>query len=584
MRFSSILIFSFLLFSRAAAYAGGPVEMTRLSDSVFSVRYGGCSEIVVRTGLELDNGGKQADCDVRILESAVALRYVSDEPMNVISELTEWKIPSGTQVWYFERNNFWKLKSYAGVWKSCDISELYKISSQGPLQGLPLVFRFPDGKYCMLTEVALRDFSGMRAKAFQGNRIGVNFTEKYGFRAGAVSPWRLLYFADNLNDLVNCSAIKELSPAPDPEIYPDLSYVKPGKCVWRWFAKGTGTPSEEKEMIDAAAELHFSYSMIDDGWIKWQNRWEKVRELSDYASSKNVRLILWKDSKDIADTTADRYVMKSWLDTVASVGVSGIKVDFINAESEDKVDFETSLLEEAAKRKLQVVFHGCHKPTGEQYTFPNELSREAVRGMELNKMAEDGFVSAAHNAALPFTRCLVGNTDYTPLSFVVPGNTSFAHQIATFVCFTSGLQVLAEDPYVLLENEYFKPACDFLREVPDVWDETRVLPPSEIGKLAVIARRSGDDWYVGVLNGESTVREIELDLRSLGLSGRCRIGSFTDDMEAEKVLLPENEHRPSKLERVPSVPFEYSVRNTKAGKISLTLAPDGGAVLIVRNK
>lgn len=574
----------FLLSGWVTALAGNPIRLEKLSDSTYSVRYRDCGNILIRTGFEFANDGKQADCEVRLLESAVALRYVCKEPMEVKSELTEWTMPEGTEVWYFERNNFWKLKSYAGVWKSCDISELHKVSSQGPVQGLPLVFRFPNGKYGFLTEVALHDFSGMRAKSFPGNRIGVNFTEKDGFRAGTASPWRLLYFADNLNDLVNCTAIKELSPEPDPEIYEDISYVRPGKCVWRWFAKGTGTPAEEKEMIDAAAELGFSYSMIDDGWIRWKNRWEEVRRLSGYAVSKNVRLILWKDSKDIADASDDYADMRSWLDTVANTGVAGIKVDFINSESAPKVDFETTLLKEAARRKLQVVFHGCHKPTGEQYTYPNELTREAVRGLELNKMKEDGFVSAAHNAALPFTRCLVGNTDYTPLSFVVPGNTSFAHQIATFICFRSDLQVLAEDPYVFLENEEFRPVCNFLREVPATWDEIRVLDPSEIGKLAVIARRSGNDWYIGILNGEDKEKSFVIDLKDLGLRGRCHIGSFTDDMAAEKVLLPENDHRPARMERFPAVPFRYGTQNVKVGKYEIQLAPDGGAVLVVRSK
>lgn len=580
----SLATFIFLLSFGASALAGGPIGLEKLSDSTYSVRYSDFGKILIRTGIELADDRENADCEVRLLESAVALRYVSDEPMEVKSELTEWTMPEGTEVWYFERNNFWKLKSYAGVWKSCDISELHRVSSQGPVQGLPLVFRFSNGKYGLLTEVALRDFSGMRAKAFPDNRIGVNFTEKDGFMAGNCSPWRLLYFADNLNDLVNCAAIRELSPEPDPEIYGDISYVRPGKCVWRWFAKGTGTPSEEKEMIDAAAELGFSYSMIDDGWIRWQDRWEEVRKLSGYAASKDVRLILWKDSKDIADASDDYAGMRSWLDTVANAGVAGIKVDFINSESEPKVDFETTLLKEAARRRLQVVFHGCHKPTGEQYTYPNELTREAVRGLELNKMKEDGFVSASHNAALPFTRCLVGNTDYTPLSFVVPGNTSFAHQIATFICFSSDLQVLAEDPYVILGNEYFRPVCDFLRGVPDTWDETRVLEPSEIGRLAIIARRLGKDWYIGILNGEDKKKNIVIDLNGLGLRGRCHIGSFTDDMAAEKVLLPENDHRPARMERFPAVPFRYGSQNTKAGNYGIQLAPNGGAVLVVRSR
>jgi len=119
-------------------------------------------------------------------------------------------------------------------------------------------------------------------------------------------------------------------------------------------------------------------------------------------------------------------------------------------------------LKECALRSLMVNFHGCQSPSGESYTYPNEITREGIRGLELNKMSE-GPITSYHNALLPFTRLAVGHGDYTPLSFVNPGNTTFAHQLATMVAFNSPLQVVAEDPEILLHNSLVTPALDFIK-------------------------------------------------------------------------------------------------------------------------
>ena len=161
-------------------------------------------------------------------------------------------------------------------------------------------------------------------------------------------------------------------------------------------------------------------------------------------------------------------------------------------------------------------FHGISKPTGESRTYPNEMTREGIRGLELNKMKE-GPIPAFHNAALPFTRFVAGHGDYTPVGYSNPGPTTFAHQLATAIVFTSPLQVIAENPAVLLEDERVVPALDVLMAIPPVWDETRVLAPSAIAETAVFARRSGASWFVGALNGTEETRTIDrLDLSFLG--------------------------------------------------------------------
>jgi alpha-glucosidase len=172
------------------------------------------------------------------------------------------------------------------------------------------------------------------------------------------------------------------------------------------------------------------------------------------------------------------------------------------------IDRYQSILREAAERHIMVDFHGANKPTGESRMWPNELTREGVYGLEHRQTP----AWAAHNTTLPFTRFLAGPADYTPVVFGDRRkDTSWAHQIATAVVFTSPLLVYGAHPQSLLDN----PAVELIKSVPSVWDETRVLPPSAIGELAVFARRSGATWFLGVLNGP-TSRRIQMNLGFLG--------------------------------------------------------------------
>src|SRR4029078_11297413 len=144
---------------------------------------------------------------------------------------------------------------------------------------------------------------------------------------------------------------------------------------------------------------------------------------------------------------------------------------------------------EAAEHHVMVDFHGANKPTGMDRTWPNELTREAIYGFEHRGHAEWG----PHDATVRFTRFLAGGADFTPTVFGDRRKeTSWTHQVATAVVFTSALLVYGGPPQRLLHN----PAADILRAIPSTWDESIVLPPSEIGEVAVMARRSGRDWFV----------------------------------------------------------------------------------------
>ena len=430
--------------------------------------------------------------EVAVLNNAVAFRYVSRMGQGawVNAEKSSFKLPEGSVVYYFERKNDWKLKSYAGTWENCPVAQLPYMSGSNPIQGPPLLFQLPNNKYAVATEINLQNYSGLRWNCATPYWIKADFTESpEGFLLSSklCTPWRTIFVADNLTDLVNQTVIKQLSLKPDSSLYSDLDYIKPGKSVWRWFSLGTGNPDQEKEFIDYAAELGFRYSMIDEGAMDWDNAWEQLKRLADYGDTKRVRLILWNHSNQISDPADDYFLMRTWLDKVKQAGIAGIKIDFMNSESKYFVDFEINLLKECARRKLLVNFHGCQKPTGEAYIYPNEITREGIRGLELNKLTE-GPIPSYHNVLLPFTRFVVGHGDYTPLSFVNPGNTSFAHQLATLVAFNSPLQVVAEDPAVLFHEPLVAPALDLIKSVPTIWDQTIVLPQTILGQTAVCSQ------------------------------------------------------------------------------------------------
>ena len=190
-----------------------------------------------------------------------------------------------------------------------------------------------------------------------------------------------------------------------------------------------------------------------------------------------------------------------------NAGVAGAKIDFFDHEAKDVVELYEACLKDAAEFRLVVNFHGANKPTGESRTWPNELTREAIRGMESRKS-----LRAQHDATWPFTRMLAGHADYTPVHFGERRNdTTCAHQIASAAILTSPLLVYGAHPRNLLQN----PAADVIKSIPSVWDETIALPVSEIGELAAVARRRRSEWFLAIMNGTAP-RTIDVPAAFLG--------------------------------------------------------------------
>lgn len=515
---------------------------------------------------EITEEALKYNVEFKLFDDGCAFRYLfkSEKKSSLIQkELTTFTLSPGTRIWYFERNNVWKLRSYAGLWQSTTIDSLPVISPQGPIQGKPLIVELKTGAYIMLTEAALYDYSGLRFKAVDQRRLEVDFTEgDEGFtvNGNVITPWRVIGYAKNLNALVNTDIITNLNPAPDKKLFAQTEYIKPGRAVWSWITQHKENdymlPASEKKFIDSAHKLGFEYTLIDEGWeTKWPEKWNQLQELCKYGAVKKVGVWVWKHSKEIRNP----YLRDAFLDSVKSAGAVGVKTDFMNGESKELIDFEIGFLKACAARKLLVNFHGCHAPTGESRAYPNELTREGVRGMELNIMNEP--IPAWHNAALPFTRFLTGHGDYTPGFFSNKGNTTYAHQLAMFYLLESSFQCLADNPEYLSDSK-LKPAVTLLEKLPVTWDETMVLPGSEIGVLAAMARRKGEVWYVAIVNGTNANYQYDLTLDFLKNNKNYSATIVTDNANES---LKEN-----------------TIILSKNYKSALEVLPTGGLVIAIK--
>jgi alpha-glucosidase len=459
--------------------------------------------------------------EVRVFGDGVAFRYLvpGGAHARVVDEATKFRLMAGSTAWYHDLNGH-----YEGVHTKRDIKDV----KAGDWAGPPVTIKFGGNLgYAAITEAALHGFSGMalQADGDQGfaARLGHShppshpFTLRYGAEeakrlaspaaiAGTItSPWRVVMIGADLNTLVNCDIVSNLSPEPDPKLFPEsieTSWIKPGRCVWRFLDGGENTLDGMKEFSREASELGFEYNLIEGFWQKWSD--SQLRELVDYSKARNVRIWLWKHSKDVR--TAEQ--RRAFFQKCKDAGVVGVKLDFFDHEAKEVVELYEAALRDAAEFHLMVDFHGANKPTGESRTWPNEMTREGIYGLEHRGMT----AWARHNTTLPFTRMLAGHADYTPVHFGDRRReTSWAHQIATAAIATSPLLVYAAHPKNLLAN----PAVAMIKSIPSVWGETIVLPDSKIGEIAAFARRHGDRWFLAVLNGPDA-RTIRVPASFLG--------------------------------------------------------------------
>lgn len=396
-------------------------------------------------------------------------------------------------------------------------------------------------------------------------------------------PWRAFIVARNDSDLADNQTVFKLAK---PCAISDTSWIKPGSCVWEWWnnwnLQGVDFEAGINEqtyryLIDFAAENSIPYVLFDAGWLTGKDAGEMVetdeklaegktfidvKGLIDYAKSKDVKVILWVLAKSMEKYPQKAFdVMKGW-------GADGLKIDFTDRDDQTAMEFYENMARMAAERQMVIDMHGCAKPVGQFRTWPNLINFEGVLGGEVNKWSKA--ITPSHNIDLVFTRMLMGPMDYTPggLRNTAKGDFSpcynfpevqgtRAHQAAMYVVYFAPLQMLCDSA-----SEYLKSPeiLKFMAETPTTWDETKVLE-GKIGKYVVIARRSGEDWYIG---------------------GMCDWDGKEVDIDLSKILLPDTEYKAEIISdganagRV-GTDFKYCVKSlTSADKLKLKMAPGGG--------
>ncbi|MHB8902147.1 MAG: glycoside hydrolase family 97 catalytic domain-containing protein, partial [Thermoguttaceae bacterium] len=348
-----------------------------------------------------------------------------------------------------------------------------------------------------------------------------------------MTPWRVIVVGSGLEPVVRSTLVTDLCP---PCAIDDTGWIKPGRAAWSWWSDHDSPRDYQKqiEFIDLAAEMGWEYYLVDANWTLMDGG--DVRKMARYADSKGVGLLLWYNSggehnfvtEKPRGTMTHPFVRDFEFSLLKQWGIKGIKVDFFQSDKQNIMALYQDILRDAARHKLMINFHGCTAPRGWSRTWPNLMSMEAVKGEECYTFAEDYPAKAPwHNTILPFTRNVVGPMDYTPCGFSddrYPHVTTNAHELALSVVFETGWLHFADR--VSAYRELPEGPRQFLRQVPVVWDDTRLIA-GEPGKLAVVARRHGTTWYVGGINGENQSKDLDLDLAFLG-DGSFRWNLITD--------------------------------------------------------
>jgi len=302
---------------------------------------------------------------------------------------------------------------------------------------------------------------------------------------------------------------------------------------------------------------------VEGHWSGWSE--EVQKEFVDYSRELGVKIIVWRHRNRLG--TLEQRI--AFFDHLKRIGAAGAKLDFFDHEAKEIEDLYLCLLRLAAERQLVLNFHGASKPTGQARTFPNELTREAIKGLEMRAPW------ARHNVTVPFTRMVAGHADYTPMAFGDrKGDTTDVHQIASAIIIWSPMLIYAADPADILAH----PARGVIEQIPAVWDESIVLEPSAIGEVAVFARRSGDKWFLAAMNGPEA-RTITVDLSFLGRGNRHSATLVRDPVPTE-TLASFNRQRLSFGSKSGALINTVPARELSGDRLIVELLPGGGFVAV----
>jgi alpha-glucosidase len=434
------------------------------------------------TTLSFTKGSSRLDLVVRVAADGVAYRYVVRQSgtVTVTGEASEFAVPTSAAAVLLPyadgRNDYENVHVHTTVGAAAATE-----------YGYPSLFHVGD-TWLLVTE---SDLSG----SYGGTRLTLNGTTRR-FRVTLpdpqetnprtlTTPWRTLV----IGDLATVTGSDLVTDLATPSKVADTSWIRPGRAAWSWWSDGSsaGSLTAQEKYTDFAARMGWDYVLVDAGWsASW------VPTLVKYAKAKHIGVWIWTRQPDIdtpAKISAAFSLWKSW-------GVVGLKIDHIRSEQQVRTKWYDQVLATSAQDKLMVDFHGSTIPRGIERTWPQVLTMEGVRGAEAihNKPGRNPF-PATHYTDLPFTRNLAGSMDYTPVTFTAKRTNTDAAELAQSVVFESGLENFADS----VESYDAHPVAErFLRQVPNVWDETKLLA-GDPDSIVVLARRNGTDWFVAAI-------------------------------------------------------------------------------------
>jgi len=539
--------------------------------------------------VEGGTAGRKLNMVFRAYDDGLAFRYVlPDQPalagVSIRNEETRFDFAADHRCWALNLGKFGT--SHEGEYDPVKASSFREHN----LLELPVVCQTDAGTTFAIAEADLKNSGGLYLTGRADGGLGLQgkLSPRLDDPKSAIhsrigtdtaTSWRVLMVGDTPGDLVASNLITSLNP---PTALADTGWIKPGKSDWDWWngsvVAGVDRPGMNtatmKAFIDFAAANKLEYMLIDDGWYVGSGQAPAVLPGTDitrpipeidlpgliaYGAQRGVGIMVWVHWKALDDQ------MDEGLAAYEELGIKGIKVDFMDRDDQQIVDYYHRLLTKAGQHRLMVDLHGAYRPTGLIRTYPHYMTQEGVLGAEYNKWSRR--ITATHNVTLPFTRMLLGPMDYTPGGFrnVTPAafkpqnslplvQTTRGQALAMYVVFDSPLSMVSDSPVTYAAS----PAgLDFISAVPTSWDETRVLS-GEIGQSIVIARRKGSDWYVGAMSNE-TGRTVKVPLDFLPA------GAFTADIRQDGTE--------------PTALVQSSRAVTAKDSLPLKLAPSGGGVI-----
>ena len=467
---------------------------------------------------------------LRMYNDGIAFRYEYTDLQNQKhpEEQEAYIIPEGTKRWMQQWSDgyegFFPMTTTANVKKLGGFGGSMEQKDLNTHWGYPLLMEPADGVFALITEANIERKQSASSLFNEGERFNVKQDQNDLLLTGDWhTPWRVVIIG-TLADIVQSTLVTDVS---EPTKYEDVSWIRPGVVSWIYWAYNHGSNDYNiiKKYVDMAVTLHLPYVLIDAEWDEMNklasNEGKTIEDAVKYAISKGVKPLIWYNSsigwvngapgpKYRLNKPEDREKEFAWCE---KIGVAGVKIDFFSGDNQANMDYCQDLLESAARHHLLVNFHGAPIPRGWQRTYPNLLSTEGVYGAEWdNNVPHFTKKAASHNATLPFTRNVIGPMDYTPCAFSDsqhPHITSNAHELALTVLYESGLQHLADRPESFLTQP--REVQDFFGKLPTVWDETRYVSGYP-GKSAVLARRSGNTWYVAGINGTDEPKVLTVPL------------------------------------------------------------------------